>query len=160
MRKVFLVIICISLLGGCNKNNKEATRTPDSMPDRVNVETPKEDEVIGSFITDILDTDPDRVKNLILCAGTLDGVSIEPGQLFSFNDTVGQRTSQKGYEKARILVEDESEYAVGGGVCQISSTLYNAAVDAGNGNCGKTQPQQADTLCGTREGCGDILGNP
>lgn len=135
MRKVFLIIICIFMLSGCNKINKEAERTPESTPestpDRVNVETQKEDEVIGSFITNILDTDPDRVKNLTLCANTLNGVSIEPGQVFSFNGTVGQRTSQKGYEEAKILVENESEYAVGGGVCQISSTLYNAAMDAG-----------------------------
>lgn len=125
MKKVFLVLLCVFLLTGCNYKKETKKET-----ERINVKTEK-NEVIGNFITKILDTDPDRVNNLQLCARTLDGVTVEPGQIFSFNDTVGKRTSQKGYEEAKILVEDKCEYAVGGGVCQISSTLYNAAKDAG-----------------------------
>jgi vancomycin resistance protein YoaR len=92
--------------------------------------TPKPYEK-GSFYTEILDTEKTRVNNLILCAKFLDGVEIPPGQTFSFNETVGRRTREKGYEEASIIIGDERGCAVGGGVCQISSTLYNAAVATG-----------------------------
>ena len=93
-------------------------------------QTPYETE-IGSFYTKILDTDSERVNNLIVCANALNGYEIAPGEVFSFNGAVGERTKEKGYEEARILIGDEAGCAVGGGVCQISSTLYNAAKNAG-----------------------------
>ena len=86
---------------------------------------------LGMFITKVLDTDPGRVQNLKLCASVLTGLRVEAGADFSFNDTVGQRTAEKGYEEAAILIDGNREYATGGGICQISSTLYNAALDAG-----------------------------
>ncbi|MBQ7718358.1 MAG: VanW family protein [Clostridia bacterium] len=116
-----LVLIMLMLLTGCGT-------VTESVPDKAKTVTETE---IGSFYTPILDTDENRVNNLILCARVLDGVEIESGKIFSFNDTVGARTQEKGYEEARILIGKEKGYAVGGGVCQISSTLYNAAKLAG-----------------------------
>ena len=93
--------------------------------------TAASEKVIGTFQTKILDTDPERVNNLALCANSLNGTLVASGEEFSFNKTVGERTSDKGYKPARILTGDEADCAVGGGVCQISSTLFNAAADAG-----------------------------
>ena len=56
---------------------------------------------------------------------------MEAGAEFSFNTTVGERTREKGYEEAKVLIDGKRDYAVGGGICQISSTLYNAAERAG-----------------------------
>ena len=115
-----VILALVLLLTGCGAGNK------DMQPETKITETK-----IGSFYTPILDTDENRVNNLILCAKVIDGVEVGGGELFSFNNTVGARTEEKGYEEARILIGDEKGYAVGGGVCQISSTLYNAARLAG-----------------------------
>ena len=117
-----LVFVCLFLLiTGCAA--KDAPPPPPT-------ETPSP-VAIGTFVTEILDTDENRVKNLALCASVLDGVTVDSGAEFSFNNTIGQRTAEKGYKEAKILVDGHRDYAIGGGICQISSTLYNAALDAG-----------------------------
>jgi vancomycin resistance protein YoaR len=60
----------------------------------------------------------------------LDGVVLTPGEEFSFNKTVGERTASAGYKEALIIVNDEFVPGLGGGVCQVSSTLYNAVENA------------------------------
>lgn len=118
--KKMLSFALLLLFIGCTKQGNNNTEKKRQEP----YET-------GSYYTQILDTDKSRVKNLILCANVLDGVEIAPGEEFSFNETVGRRTKEKGYEEASIIIGDESGCAVGGGVCQISSTLYNAALLSG-----------------------------
>lgn len=132
MKRLVLICLFILYLTGCNANvidNKEKNK--ENKPKTKTEEKVKKDEVIGSFETPVLDKDEERVNNLSVCSKALDGYIIAPGETFSFNDVVGTRTSEKGYEEARILVGCEKDYAVGGGVCQISSTLYNAAVNSG-----------------------------
>lgn len=119
--KTVMLFYLISLICGCaGGSDKEPAK----------IKEPKERET-GAFYTQILDTDPERVNNLKVCAEALNGYEIAPGAVFSFNGAVGERTKEKGYEEARILIGDEAGCAVGGGVCQISSTLYNAAKNAG-----------------------------
>lgn len=117
---LFIILVCF----GCGENIRNFGNAPKETTE------PKETE-IGSFYTKILDTDSERVNNLQVCAAALNGFEIAPGDVFSFNGAVGERTKSKGYEEARILIGDEAGCAVGGGVCQISSTLYNAAKNAG-----------------------------
>lgn len=90
-------------------------------------ENPKE---ISSFTTIIYDKEENRVNNIKIAAEELDGTVIEPGEVFSFNETVGKRSKEKGYEEASIFVDGEKSKGVGGGVCQVSTTLYNAALKA------------------------------
>jgi len=71
---------------------------------------------------------PDRVHNIRLAAGALRGVLLAPGAGFSYNDTVGPRSPEAGYRKAPVLINNELVPGDGGGVCQVSSTLFNAAV--------------------------------
>lgn len=66
----------------------------------------------------------DRTHNLILACEAIDGYIVKPGAVFSFNDVVGQRTPEKGYREATIFSGMESKPEVGGGVCQVASTLY------------------------------------
>jgi len=70
----------------------------------------------------------ERTENVRLAAKALDGVILTPGGEFSFNQTVGERTASAGYKEALIIVDDEFVPGLGGGICQVSSTLYNAAV--------------------------------
>lgn len=84
---------------------------------------------ISSFTT-ATTNDNDRNTNIALSASALNGRMVKPGETLSFNDCTGQRTGEKGYREAGaiaggILVDD-----TGGGVCQTSSTLFNAVVRA------------------------------
>ena len=69
-----------------------------------------------------------RVANLRRAAAAIDGLLLQPGQEFSFNDVVGPRTPETGYVEAPELVAGELVPGVGGGICQLSSTLYNAVL--------------------------------
>jgi Uncharacterized vancomycin resistance protein len=69
-----------------------------------------------------------RTDNIRLAAKALDGILLAPGARFSFNRSVGERTAEAGYKEALIILEDTFIPGIGGGICQVSSTLYNAAV--------------------------------
>ena len=90
---------------------------------------------IGSYTTKILDQDENRLNNIRLASGKIDYKKIKPGETFSFNGTVGVRNENKGYEEAPIIVQTEEgpkkKDGVGGGVCQLSTTIFNAAEKAG-----------------------------
>ena len=69
-----------------------------------------------------------RVKNLQLAAGKIDGIVLKAGEEFSFNKVVGKRTIEAGYQDAKIFLNGEVVDGTGGGICQISTTLYNAVL--------------------------------
>jgi len=84
---------------------------------------------IASFTTKIVTKDSSRQKNIGITCNTLNGTIVEPGSTFSFCNTVGQATTAKGYQKADIFDENgKKKKGLGGGNCQISSTLYNAVL--------------------------------
>lgn len=91
--------------------------------------------VIGSYTTSIMDKDSSRVNNIKLASQKINGLKISPGEEFSFNNVVGRRTVEKGYEKATIITRKNGKpkkgTGVGGGICQVSSTLYNAVEKSG-----------------------------
>lgn len=72
-----------------------------------------------------------RNKNIQIACNKLNGTIVRPGEEFSFNNTVGQRTKEAGYGEAAAYNNGEVVQEVGGGVCQVSSTLYNAVLKAG-----------------------------
>jgi len=69
-----------------------------------------------------------RSENLKIATGKIDGTVLMPGQQFSFNGVVGERTIEEGYKNAAIFSNGRVEDGLAGGICQISSTLYNAAL--------------------------------
>jgi vancomycin resistance protein YoaR len=69
-----------------------------------------------------------RSRNIELAAAAIDGTVLMPGQSFSFNTVVGRRTLDKGYVWAPVIVGDEMRPGVGGGICQVASTLYASAL--------------------------------
>ncbi|OZB98812.1 VanW family protein [Paenibacillus sp. XY044] len=86
---------------------------------------------IGYYITYYNAGNRDRSHNIALAAEAIDGTVIFPGERFSFNRVVGIRTTGKGYRRAGVIVRGELSEGVGGGICQVSSTLFNAADRAG-----------------------------
>lgn len=80
---------------------------------------------IASYRTEFDPTDYDRNHNIRLAAGALKGVIVAPGEVFSFNKATGPRFALHGYRPAPVIVDGELLPGIGGGVCQVSTTLYN-----------------------------------
>lgn len=87
--------------------------------------------LLGSAVTYFDDSQLDRSQNIYLAADSLHCRTIQPGEVFSFNAAVGRRTPQRGYRKAMIFADGRAIPGYGGGVCQVSTTLYQAALQAG-----------------------------
>ncbi|MBQ7912600.1 MAG: VanW family protein [Clostridia bacterium] len=88
-------------------------------------------EKISAYTTYFNQNDGGRCENIQIAASLIDGVTIQPYGEFSFNATVGRRTAEAGFQQAKIIVNGEYVLGVGGGVCQVSTTLYNAALKSG-----------------------------
>ena len=86
---------------------------------------------LSSFTTRFDKSNSDRVHNIRLAARKLAGAVIEPHGEFSFNARVGKRTEENGFKESVIIMDGEFVKGVGGGVCQLSTTLFNAALTAG-----------------------------
>ncbi len=91
-------------------------------------EVSSEPEPIASFSTPLKSRANGRRNNIEITASILEGTVIEAGQTFSFNEVVGKPTSARGYQKADVLVDGKTIQAIGGGNCQVSTTVYNAAL--------------------------------
>lgn len=87
--------------------------------------------MIGEFVTDYSLSSATRKHNIELAVRALDGAIIDSGVNLSFNEIVGARTRERGYRIAKVIVNGEYTDGIGGGVCQVSSTLYNAWVLSG-----------------------------
>ena len=84
-------------------------------------------DVLADAKTDHVYID-DRTVNLMKACAAIDGTVVMPGEVFSFNQTVGQRTEEKGYREATAYVNGASVPEIGGGVCQVASTIYWAVL--------------------------------
>lgn len=98
-------------------------KIPDTELDKIK-------EVVSEFSTRFPAGQRNRNENLKLASGKLDGLILMPGESFSFNQIVGQRTMDDGYKIAPVLKNGRHDVGIGGGICQVSGTLYNAVVYA------------------------------
>lgn len=84
-----------------------------------------------SFIsTDASSSNKNRLTNLDLVSKAINGTRLDPGEEFSFNGVAGKRTAEKGYKEAGVYAGGQDATDIGGGICQVGSTLFNAAVMA------------------------------
>jgi len=83
---------------------------------------------LSSYSTTYAQSNYNRSTNISIATRTVNGIVLMPGETFSYNDTLGQRTAAKGYKEAGAYVNGQVSSEVGGGICQVSSTLYNAAL--------------------------------
>ncbi len=90
---------------------------------------PKKDELISSFSTKIYTKESERQNNISITCSKLNGTVVKNGSTFSFCNTIGPATSAKGYQEADIFDNDgNKKKGLGGGNCQVSTTLYNAVL--------------------------------
>lgn len=87
-------------------------------------------DLLSNFSTKYSASNRNRTTNLILAANKINGTVLMPGETFSYNKTVGERTIAAGYKEAPIYVSGRVEDGIGGGICQITTTLYNAVLYA------------------------------
>ncbi len=86
--------------------------------------------LVSSYTT-IYGGEANRIHNVQLVAHLVDRHVIAPGEIFSFNSTTGERTAAKGFREAPVIINGELKTGLGGGVCQVSTTVFNAAYEAG-----------------------------
>ena len=89
------------------------------------------EELIAEGKSDFSHSIPERIHNIILASSKFNGVLIPKGDVFSFNDAVGDISSLTGYKPAYIIKSGKTVLGDGGGVCQVSTTLFRAALNAG-----------------------------
>lgn len=89
------------------------------------------DSVLGTSMTTFRMSDENRSHNIRVATEASSKVILKPGQEYSFNGVVGKRSAENGYKNAPVIMEGEMEQDLGGGVCQVSSTLYNAVLKSG-----------------------------
>lgn len=125
---LFCVCVCI-LIGGFCIHSCSTEKMVCAMP--FYGLNPQEIVLRANFYTSFTTSTEERKSNIALAAKSIDKTLLDVGEEFSFNKTVGARTEKRGYKKAKIIVDGEFVDGVGGGVCQVSTTLYNAVLLAG-----------------------------
>ena len=85
----------------------------------------------ASFTTTYQNSNANRSFNIAKAAEAINGVTVDVGETFSFNQVVGDRSEQRGYKISKVILDGNYTEGVGGGVCQVSTTLYNALLLAG-----------------------------
>jgi vancomycin resistance protein YoaR len=88
-------------------------------------------ELIGRGSSTYFHSIPSRVHNVVLAASRINGTLVKPGDTFSFNDTLGDVSQFTGYKQAYIISDGKTILGDGGGVCQVSTTLFRSVLNAG-----------------------------
>lgn len=152
LKSILLILMTCFFLSGCsNQSNNNAVNTTyinEPTIDRTatnsnitNTSFPKikgpkrenkkvTEQELSSFTTKIYTKDPERQTNLNLTCSSLNGTIVQNLDTFSFTKTIGPATSKKGYQEADIFDSNGNvKKGLGGGNCQVSSTLYNAVLN-------------------------------
>lgn len=85
-------------------------------------------DVLGEFSTKFNAADVDRTHNIRIATASATHILLHPGEIYSVNQVVGPRLQKFGFKEAKVIINNELVPGIGGGVCQVSSTLYNAAL--------------------------------
>ena len=134
---IIILIIAFNLMNNANKSKYNSNsidnlqNQPKEKVDNIKNSTPIETELF-SYTTEILDDSEGRLENIRITCDKINNTIIEPDEIFSFNEIVGQPSSSEGYQEASIIVNGEHETGIGGGNCQVSTTLYNAVLEIEN----------------------------
>ena len=132
-----ILIIMIILLTACSPQNKTNDNSENKTTNNVRgneIKHPiifESEKALGEAVTDIIDRGENRVSNIVMACNKISGKKLMPDEEFSFNNLTGKKTEKNGYKYAPVIVDGEKSYGIGGGVCQVSSTIYMAAVNSG-----------------------------
>ena len=131
--KFLWIILWLALACACGERQevRQSKTTPQIETPQTVQTTPEAPKLLGEWSTTIINKDAARVNNITLAVGAVNGKRLLSGEVFSFNETIGKRTAEKGYQEADMFVGEETVKAYGGGVCQLSGTMYMAVRQAG-----------------------------
>ncbi len=119
-----------SINGEINSETSITVEVEKTKPRVTKEDLAKVKGLMGTFSTSYATSPLGRCKNIEISTAALNGTVVMPGEVFSFNGTVGQRTSERGYQEAGTFVGNKIEPGIGGGICQVSTTLYRAVMKA------------------------------
>ena len=149
---IILIIASLLILTGCSNNTEEnidsenigsmrataeiniskenGTNIIESKQNQIEQSIPKEpvETNLSEFSTKLLSRTDSRLNNIRITCNTINGTTIHVGESFSFNSIVGKSTTSNGYQEADVIINGEKKQGLGGGNCQVSSTIYNAVL--------------------------------
>lgn len=102
----------------------------EKFPDMTDDEAKQVNRILAQYTTEFY-PEENRSHNIRISAEAISGCYIKPGDMFSYNQATGSRSKEKGYKEAPVIVNGKLEPGTGGGVCQVSTTLFNAVMLAG-----------------------------
>lgn len=124
--KIF-ILIAIIFLSGCKGEDVEKVRVNTQRKEEIKIVQ----SVIGEAFTEINDKEENRMNNICLACSALTETVISPGEELSFNEKTGKRSTKAGYKEASVIIDGEHGRGIGGGVCQVSTTIFMAAQSSG-----------------------------
>lgn len=150
MKKILWILFLILIIGAVtfaiyksnnkqmainNKNEYIAQRVDTTVQnineqERTTTKEEKNEEELSEFFTKLPKDTKERDSNIELACNTLNGTIIKSGDIFSLWDVIGNPTKEKGYKKAKTFTPDgKVKKSYGGGICQVSTTIYNAVLE-------------------------------
>ena len=140
----YIITICLFIsvsfcLSGCDSNNNNSNNkvddntlslnnTTSDTSDFANNTTKNKETELSNFSTPLTSGVANRITNIKITSDKINDLTLKNGETFSFNEIIGPCIAEEGYKEAEIYVNKKIEYALGGGNCQVSTTLYNAAL--------------------------------
>lgn len=117
-----------NILGNTEETNKVNNRIENLLGNTSSTPTVKEEE-IASYSTKVSGSTSNRLTNIRITCEKLNGTTVNTGETFSFCEITGPSTAEEGYKEATMFLDGKEVQSLGGGNCQVSSTLYNAVLD-------------------------------
>lgn len=118
-------------IGALTLPEKEIKVTARQTASVQKVVQPPEPEMLGTATTSFFGSSDDRKHNIALGAKQVSSITVPPGEEFSFLDALGEVTEETGYKKEYVIAYGSTRKEAGGGICQVSTTMFRAVVDAG-----------------------------
>lgn len=119
-----------SINGDLNSTNEVTVDVETTKPRVIKEDLLKIKDVIGTYSSSYATSAAGRSTNIEIATDAINGTVVMPGETFSFNDVVGPRTIERGYQEAGTYVGNKVEPGIGGGICQVSTSIYRAVMKA------------------------------
>lgn len=132
MKKI--VVLLLIFLTACSpktQTKEERVKVNNYAEDKKERELIIAQEDLGFAFTVLYDNQENRLNNINIACSKISGMELSVNAEFSFNNIVGRRSKSEGFLEAPVLVSGEKETGIGGGICQVSSTIHMAAINAG-----------------------------
>ena len=118
-----------NVLGNTEEANKVNNRIDNVLANAETSPVEKKEEEIASYSTKVSGSTSNRLTNIRITCEKLNGTTVNTGDTFSFCEITGPSTAEEGYKEATMFLDGKEVQSLGGGNCQVSSTLYNAVLD-------------------------------